>query len=210
FCNQLYPDTSMFFFEHDHGVGLYYHKRIEDFKKDPLKEGDIVFFGGTLVEKGGDWAKRMAMPNIKNRGIDRDVSYAMVARCIEIICAKPKAIIVLVGTDDLWVNNTTTLPSHVTGNIKTIARLTKHYQPETKFYVLSATPGSDSLQNTKIQTLNQQLKAEAKPDLFTFIDLAPKFQDKNHKLLKTVSKDGVLLNEIGYKMLADLLKTSIK
>ncbi|MGL4907724.1 MAG: GDSL-type esterase/lipase family protein [Bacteroidales bacterium] len=211
FCHQLYPDSTLYFRFHQDGVTGLYHKRIKEFKQDPLQTGDIVIFGGTIVEKGGNWAKRLAIPNVKNRGIDRDVSYGLVTRSIEIICAKPKAVVLQIGTDDLWRNILSeTSPSHIVANVNTIAKLTKHYSAETKLIVLSATPGPDSLQNVRIREFNTQLKEAAESKLFTYVDLAPKLQDKKHNILKTFSKDGVHLNEAGYKVLCDVIKPYIK
>ena len=65
-------------------------KLIEEFKKQPLDFGDIVFLGNSITAGGKDWSKRLNEPNIKNRGIGGDVTEGVLARLDELIYFKPQ------------------------------------------------------------------------------------------------------------------------
>ena len=100
--NYLYPKKDLVFqYQDDWGKGNY-KKLIEEFKKEPLDFGDIVFLGNSITAGGKDWSERLNQPNIKNRGIGGDVTEGVLARLDELIYFKPRTVFLLIGINDLW------------------------------------------------------------------------------------------------------------
>ena len=55
----LYPKKDLVFqYQDDWGKGNY-KKLIEEFKKEPLDFGDIVFLGNSITAGGKDWSERL-------------------------------------------------------------------------------------------------------------------------------------------------------
>ena len=81
----------------------FYHKRIDEFKNNPIGSGKIVFLGNSITEAGGDWNKRFVSANkIVNRGISGDITEGVLSRLDEIIHYKPIAVFILIGINDIF------------------------------------------------------------------------------------------------------------
>ena len=81
----LYPYDSISIEYHDEWGKKNYQKLIDEFKKNPLEKGDIVFLGNSITQGGNNWNQRFNHSNIKNRGIGGDVTDGVLARLDEII-----------------------------------------------------------------------------------------------------------------------------
>ncbi|MFL2983656.1 MAG: hypothetical protein ACJZ12_04620 [Candidatus Neomarinimicrobiota bacterium] len=74
-----------------------YFKRIDEFKKQPIGSGKIVFLGNSITKGGGDWNERLNTENIVNRGISGDYTDGVLMRLDEIIHYKPIAVFIMIG-----------------------------------------------------------------------------------------------------------------
>ena len=119
----LYPKKDLVFqYQDEWGKGNY-KKLIEEFKKQPLDFGDIVFLGNSITAGGKDWSERLNEPNIKNRGIGGDVTEGVLARLDELIYFKPRTVFLLIGINDLWNLTPDNPPAEYVGeNILKIAQ----------------------------------------------------------------------------------------
>ena len=79
FTKDLYPEKSFFPNQAQWQFDAY-HKRINEFKKDPIGYNKIVFLGNSITEGGGDWNDRFNISNAVNRGISGDFTVSMQAR----------------------------------------------------------------------------------------------------------------------------------
>ncbi|TYA84480.1 GDSL family lipase [Seonamhaeicola marinus] len=203
----LYPDQNLKIkFHNDYAVG-HYPKRIKDFKKNPLQHGDIVFIGNSLTEGGGDWSKKLNIPNIKNRGIGGDIADGVLERLDEITFFKPKVAFLLIGIND--IDNLVyekQIPStqYIANNILKIVNKIHEKSPETKIFVQTILPTLDDQLNPFVTDLNAILKHQDKSS-YELIDLYSAFVEND--LVKTeFYRDRLHLNNAGYTNWCQVIK----
>ena len=201
--DSIYPSPSLFIANHSKFSHDHYLERIAEFKKDPLKPNDIVFIGNSITEQGGDWARRLQQPRIRNRGISGDVSEGVLRRLGEIGYYKPSAVFILIGINDLFLANTT--PQAVADTILEIANTIHAWTPATNIYVQTILPtGSEGL-IFKIKKTNDLLKAAQNPAVFTLLDTHAALANYEDLLRPPLTQDGVHLTEAGYQVWAQML-----
>lgn len=202
----LYPPSYMPLPYHSNYGQRHYPERIAAFKADPLHENDIVFMGDSQTELGGDWAARLGISNVRNRGIASDLTYGVLARLGEICYYKPKSVYMLIGINDLSKPDFT--PLSVMDSISKIVKTIKRESPATQIYLQTILPTSSPDLVDKIRETNELLRersasiADAKitAEPFTLIDLYPLFTDENGNIKAEYTIDGVHLNESGYSV----------
>lgn len=202
-------------------------KRIEEFKSHPIGENKIVFLGNSITYGLRHWNESFGTGDIVNRGISGDISNGILNRLDEIIFYKPIAVFLLIGINDFFDDNCSRperTPEYVAKNILEAAKTIKSGSPQTKVFIQTILP------------INNQQYLEDKPDYrflypdypsindqinktneiilkdndFEIIDLHPHFLDKDHKLMRKLSTDGVHLNSQGYQKLVNILKPFIE
>ena len=99
---KLFPAKKIVSRYHNNWTQKYYPKRIQEFKKEPLEPGEIVFIGNSITEGGLDWSGKFGIAHIRNRGIAGDVTDGVMKRLNEITYFKPKAVFILIGINDLF------------------------------------------------------------------------------------------------------------
>jgi|TARA_B110000046_G_scaffold165255_1_gene181419 lysophospholipase L1-like esterase len=197
--DHLYPKKDLVFqYQDDWGKGNY-KKLIEEFKKQPLNYGNIVFLGNSITAGGNDWSERLNYPNIRNRGIGGDVTAGVLARLDELIYFKPRTVLLLIGINDLW-NLTPDNPSaeYVGSNILKIVQKIKVGSPQTKIYIQTILPNKRMVLREKIRAVNQIIKSNQTETLYSIIDLYSVFVNDEGLLKDELSIDETHLNEQGY------------
>ncbi len=182
---------------HHHG------QRTDFFKHYPVYENDIVFLGDSITD-GGCWEELFPGVALKNRGINADTTLGVLKRLDDTIINKPRAIFILIGTNDLpWFEyrndeDILTTYSEILDRIKT-------QSPSTKVFVQSILPRGRSYAK-RIQGLNRHLQALAKKFGYTFIDLYPTFAGPQGELKKELTNDNLHLMAAGYVIWVEILK----
>ncbi len=184
----------------------HYPEKISEFKNHPLDFHDIVFLGDSITE-GGDWGRRFEQAKVKNRGISGDVTDGVLNRLNEIYYFKPAAVFILIGINDLF--NSSLSSEYVANNVVKIAANIRQNSPETRVYVRTILPTSTESLREKIKKANEILRSEASSKNYTLIDLHPLFSDDKDLIKKEYTRDGVHLNEDGYKLWADFEKDHV-
>lgn len=190
----------------------YYKQRVEYFNKMPHVKNEIVFLGNSITERG-EWQEILSGYRypIINRGVGGDNSFGILARMDEILVAKPKAIFLMDGINDLFRK----LPYEVSiHNYRRIIRMIKAKSPKTKIYIESALPINEEMttpaytkgRSEMVPVLNEQIKQLAAAENVTYIDIVPLFADKNGNLKKEVTMDGVHLKASAYITWVNYLK----
>ncbi|AVR45621.1 GDSL family lipase [Christiangramia fulva] len=207
----LYPTDSIVSRYHNDWTQKHYQGRIQAFEKDPLSFDEIVFIGNSITEKGGDWAEKFEMDDIRNRGISGDLSDGVLKRLAEPIHFKPRAVFLLIGINDLFnmyhdVENRHNLkydrivPSveYIANNILKIAKEISAKSPSTKVYVRTVLPTRREFLMDDIAHLNDLIQRNEKEGFYTVIDLYSEFVDKDGMMIRDFTVDGVHLTEEGY------------
>jgi lysophospholipase L1-like esterase len=192
----------------------YYQKRVDAFKKEPVKKGRVILIGNSITEFG-DWKNLLHDSTIINRGVAGDNTFGVLDRLDEVIFQMPSKLFVEVGINDISQN----IPVEITAkNIFHIASRVKKKSPHTEIYVFSVLPTNDNVKNdypdaynknSIVLSLNRQLQQGSKENQFTYIDLTKIFSDNMGKLnTKFAEEDGLHLNHVGYAAWVNLLKTN--
>ena len=201
-------------------------KRIKEFKSRPIGESKIVFLGNSITYGLRHWNKSFGKDIIVNRGISGDISNGILIRLDEIIFYKPIAVFLLIGINDFFDDNSSRperTPEYVAKNILLAAKIIKTGSPRTKVFIQTILPINNQQYlddkpdyqflypdypsiNGQINKTNEII---LKDNDFKIIDLHPHFLDKDHKLLRKLSTDGVHLNAQGYQKLVNILKPFI-
>lgn len=190
----------------------YYQQRVEYFNKMPHVKNEVVFLGNSITERG-EWQEILSGYKypIINRGVGGDNSFGILARMDEILAAKPKAIYLMDGINDLFRK----LPYEVSiHNYRRIIRKIKAQSPKTKIYIESALPINEEMttaaytkgRSKMVLVLNEKIKQLAAAEKITYINIVPLFEDENGNLKKDVTMDGVHLKASAYITWVNYLK----
>ena len=185
----------------------HFGQRTDFFKHYPVKVGDIVFLGDSITD-GGCWEEMFPGVPLKNRGINADTTIGVLTRIDDILKAKPKAIFLLIGTNDL---NTYTHRSNdeILGTYTSILKRCAALSPETRIFVQSILPRRKSF-SRRIQALNARLETLAADLDLAFINLYPSFVDEEGGLKAEFTNDKLHLMAGGYKLWVEILVPYIK
>ncbi len=185
----------------------HYEQRSDFFHRYPVNQGDIVFLGDSITD-GGAWEELFPGVPLKNRGINADDTLGVIKRLDDILRAKPLAIFLLIGTNDLpWF--TYRNDALILNNYNQILERCKELSPGTKVFVQSILPRGKSY-SQRIKRINSELKGLADSHGFTFIDLYPSFVDDNGALQDQITNDHLHLMAEGYSRWVEILKPHIK
>ncbi len=178
-------------------------------------ENRVVFMGDSITEF---WDKG---PNSLfsgkayiNRGISGQTTPQMLVRFRQdVIDLKPKAVVILAGTNDLAGNTGPTTLEAIEGNIASMAELARaHGIRVVLASVLPAAsyPWSPSIRPApQIVALNRWLKAFAEPNGFVYLDYHSAMVDAQGGLKRSYSEDGVHPNAAGYRVMEPLAEQAI-
>ena len=148
----------------------YFIGRNEVFVKLPNDSNEVIMLGNSLTHNF-EWHEMFRSVNIKNRGINADVTRGILQRLDEVIESKPNKIFIEIGINDIL--NNYSIDSIYRNYVKIIVTI-KRKSPETKIYIQSLLPSTKSL-NSKIIDLNKRLEDYCVKNNIVFIDLYSSF-----------------------------------
>lgn len=192
----------------------YHYQRTAMF--DVLKVGrkDIVFVGNSITN-GCEWAELFRNRHVKNRGINADRSFDVLARIGQIVEGQPKKVFLMTGTNDLALGYS---PESVVANISAIADRFAAESPRTKLYVQSLLPVNDEVSDMyaghfktrEIIATNRLLEKMCAERGITFIDLWTPLSDGRERLKAEYTNDGLHLMMSGYLAWKDVIGPYVK
>ena len=225
YLGDLYPDSMIAIkYQEDWQKDLYL-KRIAQFKNKPIGFNKIVFLGNSITEKGGNWNKRFGVNNIVNRGVSGDITEGILSRLDEIIYYKPTTIFLLIGINDIFDNHPNKKnieSSNVAMNIIKIAKNIYNSCSNTTIFIQTILPvdiqkhkdyynrslsGYNSGMVNQIHAINQFIKQQ---NDFPVIDLYSEFVDKRGLMNKAYTTDGVHLNDTGYQVWIEYIRSYVQ
>lgn len=219
---KLFPTKKVVSRYHNNWTQKYYAKRIQEFKKEPLEFGEIVFIGNSITEGGLDWSEKFGIGHIRNRGIAGDVTDGVMKRLNEITYFKPKAVFILIGINDLFslhheednpalnYDKVVQSPEYIGKNILKIAKIIHRKSPVTKIYVRTLLPTRREYLKEDILLVNKMIRKNEVKDYYEVIDFYAQFVDTKGELIKQLTKDGVHLNPKGYEKWVNFEKPIIE
>jgi lysophospholipase L1-like esterase len=179
-------------------------------------EERVVFMGDSITD---GWGRRYGKffpgkPYI-NRGISGQTTPQMLIRFRpDVIDLKPKAVVILAGTNDISGN---TGPSTLEMIEENLASMTELAQANGIKVVLSSVmPTCDYIQNqsdrrpnSKIIELNKWMKAYAASHRAIYLDYFTPMLDDQHNLKKELTYDGLHPNDAGYELIMPLAQKAV-
>lgn len=185
----------------------HYEQRADLYRFTPIKEGDIVFLGDSITD-GGCWEEFFPGLPVKNRGINADTTEGVLNRLGTILYRSPAAIFLLIGTNDLawWAYR------HDDEILETYEKILQNcmmVSPITKVFVQSILPRKKKV-SKHILRLNERLQGLAKKYGDEYIDLYPRFVDKEGAMKSHFTNDHLHLMSPGYKKWVEILTPYLK
>lgn len=192
-----------------------YNQRTALFAQNPLREGQMVFFGNSITQ-AGEWQQYFPEADVANRGISGDNTQGMLARIDEIIAGKPKKFFILVGINDVSQSLTNAV---ILRNYSRIIERLQSQSPETEIFIQSVLPFNTIQFNryarlkgkeAQVLSLNMGLRQLAASKKVEFINLFPIFADDNGSLRKEFTADGLHLNQEAYRLWANIIRSKVE
>jgi lysophospholipase L1-like esterase len=191
-------------------LSLHYRLRKVYFNIEPHEAEPTVFLGDSMTDEG-HWHKLFPELNLVNRGIGGDTTTGVLNRIDQVTMLAPPKLFLMIGTNDLCFNRP--IPDIIKNYDKILGVLHQRI-PNTKIYIESVLPFNDHIfpsrylrTNENIKTLNVGIKKLAQTYNDPYIDLTKYFSDKDGCLPAEYTVDGLHLNEKGYAVWRDRIRT---
>jgi len=176
-------------------------RQVSLFDQYALAPGDIVFLGDSITQ-GGAWAEMFPELPIKNRGIGGDTTTGVLSRLYQITDAKPGAVFLNIGTNDL--THGPSLREQSYQQYREILRRIQRESPTTVIYIQSLLPRSVEFQ-ADIIDFNLELEEIASEFNVQHVDIYPRFVGDDGSIEDTFSNDELHLLGSGYKLWHEIL-----
>jgi len=201
----------------DDWAALSKYKKENDTLKAPRKgEQRVVFLGSSIFEfwkqKDPDYFKNHSYID---RGISGQISPQLLLRFRQdVINLKPKAVIILAGSNDIAGNKGHVTNERILDNIKSMAELAKLHGIKVilcKYLPVYEYPWNKEIEPAeKIVALNELIVKYANQKNFTILDYWTPLVDDKKGQRAELTEDGVHPNLAGYKIMEEVTETAIK
>jgi len=182
------------------------------------KKGDVdVLFLGDSITQGWEgagkevWSKEFGQLKPANFGIGGDRTEHVLWRITEgkeLEGIHPKAIVLMIGTNNMGSNSAEQIAEGVTAIIKEL----NHRLPHTKVLLLGIFPRSPKATDTfraKIKDCNERIAKLDEGKLVRYLDIGGKFLESDGSLSKNIMPDYLHLSQKGYQIWADAIKEDL-
>ncbi len=178
--------------------------------------GDSIthFFGGQPHDKGGTgeavWQKAYEPRNAVNLGYGWDRTENVLWRVgpgEELDGAKPKVAVIMIGTNNLGLNQ----PADIAAGITAICALIHQRLPATKILLLGIFPRGEKpdANRQRITEINQIIAKLDGHDGVTFLDFGAKFIGPDGIISRSIMPDFLHPNAAGYQIWVDAMEPTL-
>lgn len=200
-ANELYKKASLVKIPYQTitARGDYWANKVEVFASERIPDNPIIFIGDSLTDR---YQLEKYYPNkpAVNRGIGGDVASGLWDRKHLVgLEKKPTAVFVMIGTNNLLYN--IQLFTYIS-EVEKFLLYIQEQVPETKIFVQSICPmaSKHNVLPQTIQSYNQDLKAMAEKNGFTYVDIYSLFAGKDGYIKPELTVDGVHFTPLGYEI----------
>lgn len=192
----------------------HYHDRVELFKKENAAAKNIVMVGSSHIE-GFDAARLLPGRRVLNRGIasdrigltDRGILHRLDSSVFD---CNPGFIILENGVNDLGElqrNGTPTI-EEIDACYRKVVKTIRDRLPDVPLVIVGLFPTRDRFDQLTpgIREFNKRLAKIAADHNCSFMDVFKPLADEQNLLRKEYSRDGLHLNEAGYKVWAKMIE----
>ncbi len=193
-----------------------YREANDSLMKHNKTKDKVVFMGNSITQGWYDMMPEFFHENnFVGRGIGGQTTPQMLVRFRpDVIDLKPKAVVILAGTNDIAGNTGPMTLEETFGYIVSMAELAD--QNNIKVVISSVLPAYDYpwkpglTPAPKIVKLNNMLKDYCKKQGFAYLDYFSAMVDDRDGLKDELTYDGVHPNKAGYEVMAPLALATIK
>ena len=177
---------------------------------------EVVFMGNSITE---GWVSQrpefFKEHKIAGRGISGQTTPQMLIRFTpDVLDLKPKAVVILAGTNDIAGNTGYASTKMITDNLRAMAELARANGIKvilSSILPVYSYPWSPQVKAVeRIAEVNAWMKAYAEANEFVYLDYFPALADERKGLKKEYSEDGVHPNELGYETMEPLVLEAIE
>lgn len=181
------------------------------------KSGRVVFMGNSITEGWKNQRPEFFTTNgYIGRGIGGQTSAQMLVRFRrDVIDLKPKAVVILAGTNDIAQNQGYISQENILGNIQSMVELAQHHN--IKVYLCSVLPAYEfgwrkEIQNVsnQIVQLNTLIRSYAESKGIPYVDYHSALKDGRNGLSAEHAKDGVHPTAAAYEIMEATLQKQLK
>jgi lysophospholipase L1-like esterase len=187
----------------------YFVGRNEVFINLPNDTNEIIMLGNSHTQNF-EWHEIFKNINIKNRGINGDITYGILQRLDEIIESKPKKIFIEIGINDLLQGYHI---DTIMYNYYKIIQQIRIKSPKTLIYIQNILPTNLTIYEKpsveSVYVINQKLRTYCTTYNLTYIDLFSKFFKNGGLNPKFDCGDNLHLNSSGYRVWCNSIKDYI-
>jgi beta-glucosidase len=192
-------------------------KRHESFNKRVAKgECDLIFIGDSITQgwegRGKNvWAKFYGKRNAVNLGIGGDRTQHVIWRLDNgnLYRIKPKAAVIMIGTNNAGANSS----QEIADGVEAIVKQLRKKLPETKILVLGVFPRGTNPADKRRKVnegANAIFKKLADGKAVHYLDIGPKFLEKDGTLTRKIMPDLLHLSQAGYTIWAESIEGKLK
>ena len=184
----------------------------------PPRPGEerVVFLGDSITDAWGRWAGAFfpGKPYV-NRGISGQTTPQMLLRFRpDVIALRPRAVVILAGTNDLAGNTGPTTLADIEGNLRSMVELARAHRIRV---VLSSVlpvhdqvgPVSASRPPAQILALNAWMRGYAQQHGLVYLDYHAAMAGPDGALRRELSDDGLHPNAAGYAVMEPLAQRAV-
>ena len=177
----------------------------------PSDSGDVIFAGDSQIAKC-PWTELFGTTSVRNRGIDGDTVFGVIARRGALLAGPPTQLYLHVGGNDLYVGRSL---ATVEEGYRTLLRAFKLESPSTDVFVLSTTPMArnhtlHTVENERARALNAMLRRAVPDEGATFVDIEEAVGTGDGALRFAYTFDGGHLNGLGCRAVAEVVAPLVR
>lgn len=183
------------------------------------KEGpiDLLFLGDSITQGWHKeiWDRYYGARNAANFGIGGDRTQHILWRLAhgEIEGINPKAIVLMIGTNNIGSNS----PEEIATGVEAIVKTLREKLPKAKILLLGVFPrGADrktdlpvAATDDRVDQVNERIKSLDDGKMITYMDIGPKFLDADGRLPRSLMPDFLHLSRGGYQIWAEAIEPTL-
>jgi lysophospholipase L1-like esterase len=185
-------------------------------------ENRVVFMGDSITDA---WPQPRFGTFFENkayigRGISGQTTPQMLVRFKpDVLDLKPKAVVILAGTNDINGNTGVMTNEEIQGNLASMAQLAKangirvvlsSIQPVSNYHATTGPPQTTLRPMERIRAINEWMKKYAAAEGHVYLDYGPPMSDDKGLLRAELSADDLHPNAQGYAIMGPLAEAAIK